>query len=191
MCVVDVTLSKIGLTDLKKTGLCKTSFGQYNEVLVKWKDQPKSIHKYQLNDKGKLTQMWKKPLPVGLKYDCWTHCTTGKRIIMSSLGKMYVFSDKLELTNKYDVPGEIYGVIGDYLFVLCNGRTPESEHSRQLRLSVRKLYSPRRDSWYLRFPKEGAYSRKDKLFACGSRSGDIVVIAREEPFVDFYNSDGE
>ena len=187
--VSGVNVIKQGMVTLREKETINLWFGQSHDVLVAQEKKP--LRYYSLQDCNKLTLLWEKTLPEGLKCSCWMYTTPSNKLVMSWSGVMFVFDRNLNLQRKHKVPGEIRAVMGDDYFLVDNYYTDASKKSGVLRVSRRELSAPEKENFTLSTPADGAYKRDDVLYAACAEDGHTAIMAEEKSYVDFYTPTGQ
>ena len=175
------------MVTLPERGTSALFFGQCHDVIVTQRDNP-WIRYYSFEGGNKLTLVWEKPLPEGVKYSCYKCTTPSRKIILSWAGVMFVFNSDFSLLSQYSIPGAILAVMGDDYFLVSNYHTEASDKSDVLCVSKRLIAEPEKDVLTLSVPADGAYKRDDVLYAACAGDGHTAIVAIYQTFVDFLQS---
>ena len=178
-------ISTISLTDRDYAAL---TFGP-TKFIVGYRNNPDFF--YYKFDSDKYQLIWQKIIPDGLVFNAYRLSLSNDIYMQRPAGEVCQFSEELQLMRTLPSPGYMIGLLPDGRNAVVSNEASPSTKTEGVRLSVvpvSNLHAPR---YHLATPDAGAYSREEELYACGRQDGRITVIARNQPFADFYDVAGK
>ena len=163
------------------------SQGQQSDFLFCTDDNPAVIHYYQFRGRC-ISEVSKRPIPQGHRYDCFKYITQQYIIFQSQQNQLSFYNHDLQLIKTLSCPGAVIGVIGDLYAIVKSITTRQG--LPVVTIYITSLTNPQQIHHELESPHPKAYDVDAVLCVCGWLDGRVAITQRGGQYVDFYSITG-
>ena len=157
-------------------------WGQMLDFLLSTEDN-QTVFSYYMYKENHMSEVSNKVIPQGYGYNCRKYITPQHVILQSHCKKLSIFNHELQLTNRFNCPGIIIGVMGDLYAVVASRTTREGATTVTIYLTL--LSNTQEIHQELESPRPTAYDEDSHLMACGWLDGHVAI--RDRQSIDFYS----